>query len=277
MKKRKNKRNKNKIFTIIGIIVLVSIFGIIVYINRKDYYVSESGIDKLNQTIKKENEDSISHTVGWLQIQGTNIDYPIIHSDKFSYRYPAEKESYLWTDNRLNEKFTNNTIVNGHNIFNLSSNPKRKSKLFTRSEELMNFVYYDFVKKNKYMKLTINNKEYLYKIFAVAFVSGADATYIPPYPGELTKEEMARYIKILNTHNIYDYDIDVNENDKILTVTTCTRMFTDPNMNVVYVSGRLLRHGEKNKNYGVKESKNHKIIEKAWEDVENYDGEDEEV
>ena len=272
MKKRKQKKNKCKNrFIIVGIIVVIAILSLILYINKKECYKVSSRVNKLKETIKKEDSDLIYKTVGWLRIQGTNIDYQIIHNKEDGHEYPAEKEYYLWTNNDFT-KSSNNYIINGHNIFNLSAVPKRESKLFTRTEELMKFIYYDFVKKNKYMQLTIDNKDYLYKVFSVAFISGSDSTFIP-ISDSLDSKEMKHYINILKRNSIYDYDVDVNEKDKIITVTTCTRMFSDPDMEVMYVSGRLLRSDEKNKNYGVEKNRNYNMIEMAWEDVEDEEEE----
>ena len=55
--------------------------------------------------------------------------------------------------------------------------------------------------------------------------------------------------------SLYDYDIEVDEKDKLITLVTCTRFFKEQgNVNFI-VSGRLLRENEKNKKYEIKKNK----------------------
>ena len=73
-------------------------------------------------------------------------------------------------------------------------------------------------------------------------------------------------------YNIYDYDVEVDQNDSIISLITCTRFFgVDQNLEF-YVSGRLLRGGETTSDYKVEKAKNYKDVEKVLEG----DGEDEE-
>lgn len=262
-KRKKNFYKKNiKVLLLFGIIILCVIFAICILLNNNKYYKISSRVAELNKEIK--NDDAAYRTIGWIQVQGTNIDYPVIQSKGEDSNYPVDKESYFWSRNSDN-KMHNNMLINGHNIFNLSSQPKTKSVMFKRAEELMSFVYYDFSKKNKYIQLTIGNHDYIYKIFSVAFIDGSDATFLP-YKDDLSSKEMNDYIDILKENSIYEYDVKVNSKDKIISVVTCNRIFSDRTKEELYVSGRLLRENEKNNNYGVKKSKNYKILEKVWED-----------
>ena len=123
-------------------------------------------------------------------------------------------------------------------------------------------------RENEYIQLTIDGHDYIYKIFSVAFIYGSDATFLP-HLDDISIKSMKNFLTILDQNSIYDYDVDVNENDKIISVITCNRIFSDDSKEVIYINGRLLRENEKIKNYGVKKNKKYGILEDLWEDVED--------
>ena len=218
-------------------------------------------IEKSKQTDTEEYE-----TIGWIRVQGTNIDYPLYGVIKEGYDYPVT-DSYLWSMN-LDSDYHNVLITYGHNIMNLGPQPQMHNKMFTRMEQLMSFVYYDFAEDNEYIQLTMNNRDYLYKIFAANFMYVADLNEYPE--GEFEKEDKKNYVDRLLKESIYDYDVEIKEDDNILSVVTCTRFFEDGNNYDFIISGRLVRPGEKIKKYAVKRNKNYtKIDEKLKGDGDN--------
>lgn len=258
--KKKRLNNIRKIIFISLFIIVLLILLILHFIinNFKDYYQIDSRIDKVSQT--KKNNKSEYQTIGWIKVQGTNIDYPIIRTNNDTNEYPVELESYGWTYNEDN-KFHNVVNIYGHNIFNLGPEPKKSADNFKRFEELMSFIYYDFAKENKYIQLTIDDKDYVYKIYAVSFINLGDIVLFPK--GEYSKNEKNKYLKLLQKNSIYDYNIDVNNKDKLISISTCTRFLGIENKKSILVSGRLVRSGEKLNNYLVEKNKNYKKIDEV--------------
>ena len=270
MKKKKRTKRKIKVITISVLCLFFLILSIVFTVNSVTKPIFSSRIEKEKKyqlTYQKESFE----TVGWIQVQGTNIDYPIVFHEGGDSTYPVEVTSYAWLSN-FEVGFHNHMRVTGHNVFNLSSQPEYHSELFERFEELLGFVYYDFAKKNQYLKLTFKGKEYIYKIFAVDFmpmIKRMDYPLLDDY----TKEEMESVLDIIDEYNIYDYDVDVNSNDSILTLSTCTRFFGDGYPYEFKVIGRLLREDEKIRTYSVKKNKNYEKINERLEG----DDEDEEI
>lgn len=249
-----------KSFTILGIGIAVLLVVLLLYLvisNFCSYYKVESRVDKVDSA--KKFKDTSYQTTGWLRVQGTDIDLPVLHSDKVGENFPVELESFVWSDNE-EEGFHNYMKIQGHNIFNLSIIPRKKDESFHRFEELMSFIYYDFAKDNKYIQLTVDGKDYVYKVFSVGFVDKATQTFFP-LKDDVDKEEMKKQIKIFKRISLYDYDVDVKETDKIITLSTCTRFYGVNNDYGFYVIGRLLREGEKIDNYKVKKNKSYNEIE----------------
>ena len=264
MKKRKQKRLMRRLI-IIPIIVIILILVIYVAWQHREIYKIESRVEQVKNT--EVIKDSKFKTVAWLRVQGTNIDYPIIFCEDDKEDFPVQLESYAWLESAV-PRFIDNIEITGHNIFNLSFNRKRHSKNFKRFEELMNFQYYDFAKENQYIQLTIEGKDYLYKIFAVSYIGSSDSTFLPKYI-KVSDIDFKRMKNILKKSNIYEYDIDVNENDKFISLATCTRAFVNDRETTYYVHGRLLREGERATKYKVKKSKKYKEIEEMLEENGN--------
>lgn len=230
-------------------VLLLKLFGFGIY------YKTESRTKNIEQS--KQTDTDEYETIGWIRVQGTNIDYPLYGVIKEGYDYPVT-DSYLWSMN-LDSDYHNVLITYGHNIMNLGPQPKMHNKTFTRMEQLMSFVYYDFAEDNEYIQLSMNGTDYLYKIFAANFMYVADLNEYPE--GEFESEDRNSYVDRLLKESIYDYDIEVKDTDNILSVVTCTRFFEDGLNYDFLISGRLVRPGEKIKKYKVKRNKNYTKIE----------------
>ena len=146
---------------------------------------------------------------------------------------------------------------------NLSNTPKVGEKYFSRFDDLMAFVYEDFIEDNKYIQYTVNGEDHVYKIFGVFFEK--DYMLDLNVNKDYTKEETKEYIKQINDSSIYNFDVEVDENDSLITLTTCTRIFGKNNQKQFVVVGRLLREDEKMDNYKVTTNDKYKEIKKLME------------
>ena len=260
MKKGKVKKRLFLISVSLTVIIILGIALVSFFFNKKDYFKIEPRNDKIES--EKIKDDDNFKTVGWIRVQGTNIDMPVIVVKNEDVEYPAEREKYAWSTNS-DGKFYNKMNIMGHNILNLSPIPRKSSKDFNRFEELMAFVYEDFAKENEYIQLTFNDKEYIYKIFSVGFILETDVSLFPK--GKNSEKQLANQLRIFNNTSIYDYDVDVNTKDSFISLITCTRFFgRDKYLNFV-VTGRLLREDEKIVKYSMKKNSKYKELEKIWD------------
>ena len=239
----KKKKNNNTIIYIIILFILIGLFAFI-STNRKTFYSIKDRTSQIEEE-KKKDTDKIK-TVGWIRVQGTNIDTPIIsftklyddrvdEIDREGYSYNYESKEVLF--NKVN--------ILGHNILNLSAHPRVKDKKFTRFEGLMAFVYLDFAKENKYIQYTIDGENYLYKIYSVRLYKTYEKveTVIEK---TYTKDEIIDYIKTIKKDSLYDYDVELNRDDNLISLITCTRFFGADYDNAAFVvDARMVRRGEK--------------------------------
>lgn len=261
-KKKQIKHIKHKVILIISlmftVVIGLSIFLVFKFTNKEESFKVESRVENVEKNRKI--ADSDFEVVGWLRVQGTEIDFPILYTENSETVFPVKLESFVWTNNDSKD-FSSQIFIEGHNIFNLSAQPKISSESFHRFEQLMAFTYYDFAKKNEYIQLTWNDKDYVYKIFSVGFINTSEASFFPGY-GSNVKEKIKFQENSVKNKSIYDYDVDVDENDKLISLSTCTRFFGLNNGIEFSVTGRLLRDDEKIEHYKVTKNSNYNEIEK---------------
>ena len=244
VRKKLRKNKKNNLLSIYVLIGLSILFVFLMFISSMVKDDSVFKVESRTESFKKERKKDTEQfkTVSWLRVQGTNIDYPIINVIDENYRFPINEKSYGWSSFD-GDKITKKIDISGHNILNLSSNPVMKDEMFIYFEELMNFVYYDFAKENQFIQLHIDGEEYIYKIFSINFLKSYDVNNFAR--NGYGKAETKEFLDILNKGNLYEHDVDVNTDDKFISVYTCTRFFGTDVSAIFTVTGRLLREDEK--------------------------------
>ncbi len=242
---------KKKILLFLVIIFLVLLlasgFLILLIFKDDDYYEIES---RTNLVDNYKIEDA--ETIGWIRVQGTNIDYPVIMETPDAY---SSNIDYLWRPNSY-ENDQNREVIYGHNILNVSSKPLINADGHTRFEPLMGFVYEDFAKENLYIQYTYGGVDHLYKIYAINFYSLDEEEGYGITDDNLVKS----YIKNAKNNSLYDFDVDVDSSDHLISLITCTRYFGLNGKTQFRVDAREVRTGEKIKKYTVYSNKNYDII-----------------
>lgn len=168
------------------------------------------------EMLKDANEDF----AGWLYIEGTNIDYPVMYT-------PEEPEYYLRRSFERNYSRSgvpfidaqcsldcNNLVIHGHNM--------RNGTMFS---ELLKYDDEDFYNKHKYISFHDVNGENTYQVVSAFYTQiypdedGVFRYY--DYFGELNSERMREYVQNICALRIYDPKCVVTENDDLLTLSTC--------------------------------------------------------
>lgn len=232
--------NNKKLNTIIiFLLFLMFVFGsiyIIIYSfnNYKDKKVNNNilntieieetkNVEEKNEKIlkleelKKKNEE----IVAWLEIEGTNISYPILQSkdNKFylTHNYKKEKSSSgsLFLDKDFDtENLSNNYLIYGH-----------RNKNGLMFEELMKYTEKDFYEKHIKITLT-TNEENIYEIIAIFYskVYYKNEENVFKYYNFVNfknEEEYNYFISNAKKASIYDIDITAKYGEQLLTLSTC--------------------------------------------------------
>lgn len=230
------------ILLLIGILVFAGLVYLLFL--RKDSKININFKERLD-TIN--NFETKAYKVGWIQVQGTNIDLPVL--EYINYLDEDTEYRYAWAANYFRQGM-NRRVIGSHNILNVSSNPTKDTTNLQDFEALMSFVYHSFAKDNLYIQYTDydTQEENLYKIYAVGFYDYNDSVLM----GFNNDESVNKYLKMVLENSVYKYDVDVNSNDELITLITCTRFFGSTSKQQIFIDARKIRDDEKIEKYSVK-------------------------
>lgn len=250
-------RRKNILAILIVIILLILVF--VFYQKNSGTYSNFKLKDEQENITKAQTE--INNVVGWLRVEGTNIDMVLIASmnqeilDKDDYQY-------AWTNSYPDSK-SNHLFFISHNIRNVSRNPIVNDKNMNYFEQLMAFIYEDFTFKNQFIELTTKDgTTSMYRIYGVSLV---DENQSLSYYDTFTKKEQKEYIKKAQKESMYDINVTVDQNDDLLTLYTCTRFYGGGGTYSFRVDARKMHKGEQMKYAKVKTNNNYQKIKKRME------------
>lgn len=160
-------------------------------------------------------------TVGWINIPGTLVDWPVMKGkDNNYYLRRNEKKEYAFEGCIFGDddsvffpidKLSNNIVIHGHN---LDDNPEGK-----RFAQLIKFQDMEFAKRTPYIYLTTQDASLIYEIYAV-FFTDIKFGYISVGLDEKMQKAMIDSAKQRSEY-IYE-DVEVTGKDKIITLSTCT-------------------------------------------------------
>ncbi len=162
--------------------------------------------------LKAQNSD----TVGWIQIPGTQISYPLMHTSDDSYylnhtfskKLNSAGSIFMETLNSAN--FTDlHTIIYGHNMKNGS--------MFAGLKEYQSASYL-VTHPNVYVDLA--DGTHAYQIFSVYEAEADSDSYTIGFAPDETYEE---YLKTIKGRSLYDTSVTVTKEDSIITLSTCTK------------------------------------------------------
>lgn len=198
--------------------------------NAPEPYVFHQFQDQILNA-KKKNSDA----VGWVFVRNTVINYPVYQYKDNDYylKYNGSKgkdiNGAIFADYRCKfNGLSQNTVIYGHNM--LSGKMFGSEKKYTDKE---------FLEDNPIVEFSTSDQDMRWKIFAVFYIEPT-FNYIEPNPSRQL------FLTILNKareKNLYKINnVDVNDDDKILTLSTCApRSMGDLRF---VVMARLMRDGE---------------------------------
>ncbi len=162
--------------------------------------------------LKKINSDFVL----WMMVDGTNINYPIVQTDDNDYYlnhdYMGNIKASGWTyvDFRNHSDMSDqNTIFYGHNLLNKTG--------FGSLENIFTEKWLKY--SNHYIVVANDERKYIYQVFSCYTVE-PEIYYLQT--NFYRNEDYQEFIDTLLDRSIYDFQLDVDSHDKIITLSTCT-------------------------------------------------------
>lgn len=175
-------------------------------------YIKMNLIDVNFDELKTINSD----TVGWLRVEGTNINYPFVQTSDNNYYLKRDfKKKYSnagWVFMDYRNKLSNldrNTIIYAHG--------RVDGTMFGSLKNIFSSNWYQ--NKNNYIvKMSTEYNNSMWQVFSV---------YIIPETSDYLKidfkddYEYIEFLYMLQGRSEYEFDVELNKEDKILTLSTC--------------------------------------------------------
>ncbi len=161
--------------------------------------------------LKQKNSD----TVGFIKVNGTNVNYPIVQTNNNSFylkhAFDKSKNSAGWVfadyrNNMIN--FDKNTVIYGHSRSNQT--------VFGSLKKVLNKSWYEN-KDNHVIKLSTPSENTLWQIVSIYTIK-PESYYITT---KFSDKQYQEFIKTVKERSQINFSGSLNESDKILTLSTC--------------------------------------------------------
>lgn len=224
-------------------ILLISIFSITILISsylilkelqdnknqRQTYKDIKQTIKPIEEDLKRDISPLFSENpdfIAWINIQGTKLDYPVMHT-------PEQPEKYLRLD--FHQKYSrhgvpfldgrstlesDNLIIYGHNM-----------KDGTMFAPMKKFLDQDFLREHSLIEFETGEAIRYFEIFALLTIDA----YHPWYDFILNtqQEDYHRVVNSILKDNQYKTEINIEEDHRFLTLSTCYGKDRDGRMVII--------------------------------------------
>lgn len=216
--------SKNKKLIVISIIIF---FGCIlvyssikIFIWQKENNIAQRQLEEIKATVIKNNDidfkllkEKNPDTVAWLKIPETKIDYPVVQTKDNDYYlfHTIDREvnqaGWIFGDYRNDFQILDkNTVIYGHG--SLSGIMFGTLKNVIREREY----------KNQIIELVTEKEKTNWQIFSAYHIKTTDDYLKISFN---SNDEFMKYIELISSRSAYNFNNNPDENDKILTLSTC--------------------------------------------------------
>lgn len=178
--------------------------------------------------LKKKNKD----TIGWIKVEGTNINYPVVQTNNndyylnHSYDKTNNKAGWVFADYRNNlDTFDKNTIIYGHG--------RVDTTMFGSLKNILKSSWYNN-KNNHIIKFSTQKENTLWQVFSVYTIEAESYYITTKFP---SNNDFLDFVNTLKKRSNVNFSAIPNENDKILTLSTCK----DSKGNRVVMHAKLIK------------------------------------
>lgn len=218
-----------------------------IYDDLQEIVQSQETEDKANESSMKEqtNENNYnleniakinSDVIGWIKVDGTNIDYPVMQN-KNSYLHKNIYKNYSshgtpYLAEYCDLKTSDNLIIYGHHM--------NDNSMFSG---LVNYKNFQFYKNHKYIKFytlidgqTVENIYEIIVTFKTIAYSDNGFKYYN-YINFYNDEDFKSYISNCQKLEFYNTETNANYGDKLITLSTCE--YSQKNGRMVVVAKKI--------------------------------------
>ena len=167
--------------------------------------------------------------VGWIRIDGTGIDYPVMQTPSNPDYYLKHSFEKKWSDYRVpyvdgscTIGLSNNLIIYGHNMKN-----------GTMFHDLVNYTKNGFYEAHPVIYFDSVDAPGQYQIIAAFRYNTNKETFVYNEHTDMNEVEFAEYVENCRARSIYDTGFSAKFGDQLITLSTCEYTYTNGRFVVV--------------------------------------------
>ena len=164
------------------------------------------------ESLKEQNPD----TIAYLKVKQTNIDYIVVHAEDNDYylnhNFSKDRNVSGWIFSDYHNKFDGtdkNIVIFGHNTHDGS--------MFGTLKNTLNEDWQTNEDNLKIILVTLEDT-YYYQVFSTYVIVPEDYYINTKFNSD---EEYLQFLHTIKNRSNYDYNVDLNSDDEILTLSTC--------------------------------------------------------
>ena len=157
-----------------------------------------------------------NETKGWIQVNGTNINYPFVQTSNndyyltHSYDKSYNQAGWVFMDYRNDTvNYDKNTILYAHGMNNKT--------MFGSLRNILSSSWYNNT-NNHIIKLSTPTENTLWQVFSVYHIETTNDYIQTEFASD---EEYQSFLDMLKGRSAVTFDTSLNTTDKILTLSTC--------------------------------------------------------
>lgn len=245
---RKIKKKHRLIISILILIIIVASIYLLIYFRDRNKVIKESELlntieideteitpQKTKRVLQIEKLQKVnSDIIGWVEIVGTNINYPVLQGTDndfyMNHNYEKEESVYgaIFLDNAYDWNVkSNNLLLYGHNM--------QDGSMF---HDLLNYADKEYYEDHPIIRFTTPEEDVNYEIIAafrsrVYYKSEQNVFRYYYFVNPKDQEEYEEFVKNAKEASIYDTGNTAEYGDDLITLSTCSYHTEDGRFAVV--------------------------------------------
>lgn len=180
----------------------------------------EDGEERVQRVALSELQAENPDTIGWIEIPGTGISYPLMQAGDNAYYLnhtfsgKVNSSGSIFMETLNSSDFSDlHTIIYGHNMKNGS--------MFAG---LKNYESPSYLVSHPNIYIDLADGTHCYQIFSVCEVEADSDSYTIGFAPD---EQYESFLQTLKSRSAYDTGVTVSREDSIITLSTCTKQGED--------------------------------------------------
>lgn len=199
-------------------------------INIKIEHNINTGEDEEKITIDFDKLLSINKdAIGWIRFNNDKVNYPIVHTSNKDYYLnhsfdgKINQAGSIFMDYRNNSLEDKNVVLFGHSMLDGS--------MFGSLKDIHDVNFFNTEENNYIHIINQDNEVFTYQIFSYYLIEKEEYYITTSFNSDT---EFQNFINTISGRSYKDFNIELNVNDKILTLSTCVGTGNTSERNVIH-------------------------------------------